>query len=699
MKKTLLIGAAIAVGLSAFGQGQRQAANLKNHSINKGANKVDAEAFPVAGTKKIGGPTATTSVCIPDPFTSGPNAFGVGGGVTTYKQNCLSYNQDLNAYVYTHRRSQEWVFPGRTSGAIQSTWLNVATGMWDSTLIYRDSLNAAGGRYPNGTFYNPALNTNIANVWVVGTGPALPGGGFAGGWYSARKLTGTTADQTVLPANATQNVDYAVAPQGVFGSSLFPNTDAVQVGTKVLVGGDIYDTTTSANPNHIAGFGGIIGKADFSGGGAPVWSKDSVMPGYYFNRDGAGCGYATDNEGSRLAFFGQIGYWMGQGRLATNYNNSADSMLSPIVYKTTDGGATWAPILQGYDWACRHPELGWNVGDLRGGTRHFGLNYRHGIDMTVDANGKLHLVGTFLDPYLDGASVDSLAFTYTYNHDYVDNHPIMWDLVTDGTDWKTMMIDSIITAYVGADPSSDTTAAFSAVANGATFLNYGARLQVSRSSDGTTIFYSWADSDPSVTGTPFNSQPDLWMKAYNITTGLGTVSTNVTNGIGTCFFHNMADVAYFDATQTKWVCPMVYTLPRVQPSPGVYDGVSPSDHIWVNCGAFGVADFTAATVWNNEGAACVVGIKTVSGTFVNAVNAYPNPSTGVTNIVVSLNEGKAINVNVYDAIGNVVFSKKMNGNIGENTIVFDGSNLSAGVYHYTVSAGYDAVTKKLVIQK
>lgn len=701
MKKTLLIGAAIAVGFSGLAQSTRQAAKLNKFNEPKNTKLIDAERFPVAGTKRLSGPAHTSSVCTPNAFTSGPNAFGVGGGVTTFAQGCLMYNQDLNAYVWTHRRSQDWSFNGSTSGAIQSTWLNVGTNVWDSTIIYRDSTNSAGGRYPTGTLYNPTGNTNIANAWAVGSGPALPGGAFAGPWWAARHLTGTAADQT-LPPNAVQGVNYDVAPDATFGTSIFLSNDMQQVGTKVLVTGEATDTTTSSNANHILGRGTIIGKADFSGGN-PVWSHDSIIPGFYFKRDNGGNGYAIQayngGEGAYMAFGpnGTTGYAVMMGRLATNYGNSADSMRSPVVYKTTNGGATWAPVLLGYDWACRHPELGKNTGSVVGPVRHFEPNYRHGIDVTVDANNTLHLVTTFQAPYLDGAYADSLAFDYTYTHDYVNYHPIMWDLMTDGTDWKTMMIDSVVTSWVGGDPSNDTTASFSAITNAGTYLSYGARLQVARSTDGTKIFYSWADSDPSVTGNVFNSQPDLFMKAWDMTQNKVSASSNVTNGVAVCFFHMMADQAYLN-TGNKWVCPMVYTLPRVSPSPGIYDGTAPSDHFWVNCGAYGSADFTASPVINNEGAACLIGIQTF-GTLSNAVSAYPNPTNGSTKIVVALGESKNINVDVFDALGNVVFSKKVNGTMGNNEIHFDGSSLNAGVYYYTVTAGYEKVTKKLVIQK
>jgi len=704
MKKTLLIGAAIAVGFSAFGQSNRQAANHLNKAVYKGGHQIDTESFPAAGTKRLTGPSShQSSLCTPDPFTTGPNIFGVGGGVTTFQQNCFSYVKDLNAYVWTHRRSIDWAsVQAMSSGSMQSTWLNVTAGTWDSTIIYYEPSAMNPGRYPSGVFYNPASNTSLANVWAVGTGPDLVGnGGFSGTWYASRQMTGVAATDHAMPG---VDLNYVSAPALPFGNTLFMNVDMQQAGTRVLVSGDCSKDTTSSNVNFNTAYGTVVGIADFTAGGAPVWSHDSLLPPFHYSPNGNGfaCSYG---DGARLAMGpnGTTGYLVFMGRLATDYMNSADSMFSPIVYKTMDGGVTWTgPSLPGYDWRCKHPELAKNVGGgiFTSAPMHFQPSIYNGIDVTCDGNGMLHLVTTFATPYNDGADPDSLIFNYTYRWDYVNYHPVMWDLMTDGTtDWKTMMIDSLITSFVGDDPASDTTASFNPIQNGATFLPYGARLQVSRSTDGTKIFYSWTDSDPGVTGTPFNSQPDIFMKGYDITSGMTTTSANVTNGIATCFFHMMADQAYFDAGTSKWNCPSVYSLPRTQPSPGVYDGISATDHIYVNCAAYGASDFSATAMINNESTTgCAIGIQNHNN-FFNSVANYPNPFNGSTRIVVNLNEAKTINVNVYDAMGKLVYTKKANGNIGENTFVFDASSLSAGVYHYTVTAGYEKVTKKMVIQK
>src|ERR1700751_4575163 len=119
-------------------------------------------------------------------FTFGPNAIGVGGSIDSYRQNCLTYNSDLNAVLWVQRASPLWNFSGNTSGAVQATWLNVSTGLWDSMIIYRDSANHYAARYPGGTFLNPTGNTSISNAHVVGTGPVVNNVNWTGTWYSSR---------------------------------------------------------------------------------------------------------------------------------------------------------------------------------------------------------------------------------------------------------------------------------------------------------------------------------------------------------------------------------------------------------------------------------------------------------------------------------------------------------------------------------
>ncbi len=702
MKKTLLIGAALLTGVAAFAQSNLKVGPNNPKKLNTGQHKNDVNSFPVSGGKRLSGPVPQPSgtACLGKHISSAPNALDVTAFTYAYTQSMLTYKPGLNVISYTHRRSEDWAFAGKNSGAIQTTWLNLTTGFWDSSIVYMDSTLIAPGRAPQGIIYNPTGNTSIANAYAVTSGVASP---FTGTFYNARKLTGTAADQA-LPPNAQSNHHWPGAP---FGNGVWINQDMAQVGAKVIATGPLLGKKKNGvwyDPNLDYGFsqGGVIIKADFTGAN-PVWSIDSISPG--LKLDTLTTGYASDQNGARVAFApdNMTGYAVILGRLATTYSLSCDSMLSPLVYKTTNGGTSWVfqtAISQGYDWNNAHPELTKNTTSVVTGAHNFTPNYTHGIDVTVDALGTLHFVCVMNVPYNDGVNTDSLMFGYSKNWDYVNYHPIMWDLMTNGSCWKTMMIDSLLASEVSGSAADTVSYAANPWGDGSGGkLGYGARLQVSRSTDGTKIIYGWADCDPLTTASKYNIAPEIMMKGYDVTTGMLTANKNVTNGISQCYFLNLSDVSYFDNTSSKWITPAAYTVDRVIAS-GIYDGGSPADHYLVNCSGFGAADFNVAPTINNDKiiTTCAVDIKTNSN-FTNAVNNYPNPFNHSTNIVVTLTENKVIAVNVYDAIGNLVYTKNVNGNFGDNTIVFNAGNLNAGVYYYTVAAGTDRVTKKMVIQK
>src|ERR1700758_5182539 len=113
MKKALLIGAVLVAGVSGQAQNNRQAGNHLNKSTLSSRKSHLVESNTQSSNTQRTSPVKynnPSAICTPPAtnYSSGPNAFGVGGGVTTYKQNCLSFNKDLNCYVFTHRRSSQW---------------------------------------------------------------------------------------------------------------------------------------------------------------------------------------------------------------------------------------------------------------------------------------------------------------------------------------------------------------------------------------------------------------------------------------------------------------------------------------------------------------------------------------------------------------------------------------------------------------
>jgi hypothetical protein len=632
------------------------------------------------------------SSCIGTVFASGPNALSTGGSITTYVQNCLTYNADLNTVLWTHRASPYWNFAGYTSGCIQTTWLNVTTNVWDSMIIYTDSANNHHARYPGGTIFNPAGNTGISNAYMVGTGPVTDGTNWTGAWYSSRQPNGNYHAVTSVLIDS----GYCQAGFAPFGNMAAPNNsggpheDIQQVGNMVLVAGDLGDNTYAASDN-IPVKGGVVGKATYTGSGF-TWSADSIIPGFYVGT----LGYLNMNN-TRIAFSpnGQIGYVVFIGRLATNFGNNADSTLSPIVYKSTNGGASWSaqPILPGFDWTTGHPEMLKNVGYITNQKKpnQFMPFAQHGIDVTVDSLGTLHLVSVVTAPMPTiNSTIDSIAaYMPSYHWDYQSHHPIIWDMMTDGTTWNTILIDSLKTSEMSGS-TTDTTSSGNPWAT-TTALGYGARIQVSRSTTGGKLFYSWTDSDSSITHTLYNSIPDIYMKSYDISNQIVTPTSNVTSGNGRCYFHYLSDVSYYDNNIGGWVCPLVYTT-ALNTTPPFF--VSDTVHYnYLNCANFYTSQYnTPASVYRTQGPQ---GISSYANN-TQVIKVYPNPSNGIIYLQALSKNQTSLDVQLTDIVGKEIKHETLYLVDGKTSL--DIRNLNSGVYFITAKTAGGTDTQKIILQ-
>jgi hypothetical protein len=79
---------------------------------------------------------------------------------------------------------------------------------------------------------------------------------------------------------------------------------------------------------------------------------------------------------------------------------------------------------------------------------------------------------------------------------------------------------------------------------------------------------------------------------------------------------------------------------------------------------------------------------------------YPNPFNPTTTIKYSLNVETFIRLNVFDVLGMLVkVLVNETQKPGNYSFEFDGSNLSSGIYYYTVTVGEFGVTKKMLLLK
>jgi hypothetical protein len=79
---------------------------------------------------------------------------------------------------------------------------------------------------------------------------------------------------------------------------------------------------------------------------------------------------------------------------------------------------------------------------------------------------------------------------------------------------------------------------------------------------------------------------------------------------------------------------------------------------------------------------------------------YPNPFNPTTTINFDLPTAGQVNLSVYNMNGqlvNTLIDSKMNA--GQNVANFDASNLSSGVYFYTLTANESTETRKMILMK
>ena len=378
--------------------------------------------------------------------------------------------------------------------------------------------------------------------------------------------------------------------------------------------------------------------------------------------------------------------------MATNFGNNADSTLSPVVYKSTNSGTTWSamPVLAGFDWATGHPEMKQNVGCLLPQKPNQFMPYSaHGIDLTVDSTGFLHLVSVVTAPLPNVASsLDSIAvFSSAYHWNYTTHHPIIWDMMTDGTTWNTILVDSLKTSATDVN-AADSGSVYTPWPD---LLGYGARIQVSRSVTGGKVFYSWADSDSNITHTLYNSNPDIYMKSYDITNQLVTPTVNETSGNGQCYFHYLSDVSYYDSNIGGYVCPLVYTTDATTTTAPFLSTDTVNYH-YLNCATFYVSQYTTpANVYREQGASGITKYTNNS-----LLKLYPNPSNGIVSIECSTSE-TTVNLQITDVVGKEIRNQSLNVNSGKAQI--DMSALNSGVYFITVKTNSNSSTQKIVLQR
>lgn len=91
------------------------------------------------------------------------------------------------------------------------------------------------------------------------------------------------------------------------------------------------------------------------------------------------------------------------------------------------------------------------------------------------------------------------------------------------------------------------------------------------------------------------------------------------------------------------------------------------------------------------------GVNTITAVKPMDVRAVPNPVIGKTSFVFQLNRATKARVRVYNLVGEKLWDRTVSGKQGTNTIPFDATELESGMYIYSVEAGGNTFTSRIVV--
>ena len=648
MKKVLLFAAVFGITLGVTAQ--KSPAKLKSNVPTSSLRIANYDDVDLVKTPSVVSAITRPSVKGTSEISvlnlgNSANAFGLYNGGRT----AVWADPNLNTIAFSHRMLAT---PG--SGFVAIDYSKDAGSTWTvNQQVFNPTAGGTGiapARYPQGLIYNPAGNTVPDNAFVTTFSATLDGSNASDSWggygTSCVKLDGTGLVQSGLTSHPPirQNVPEAMTINPVTGDifvvdpSLVTGLGNQYVDTLIITRG-VFNATTNAYDYEQS----LLY--------APVNA------------------YGTAIADTRIAFApdGLTGYIM------TLSDNGLDPMATtlayyPILYKTTDGGLTWddSPITV----------------SLGGPDGIFGI-----------INGLLtdDQIGLLFEPPLPAR--DEIVYTTAFTSDFaVDAHgnPVI----------------SVVIGVAGSDPYSISSAAgFFASYNlfsndqGAHWLGQKLgdnlvafrgewgdvsednRSQVTTTYDGTKMFFSWLDTH--FEGVTDNLQPDIFCVGWDIATNNYTEVVNVTYLSDAWLQAFMGTASYYSLAPAAGT----YEIPFVYQAMDVIDPGKPVQYKYIKGFSFTDADFTIPSVKNIEPS-----LSSISQNF-------PNPTNGMSQVNVNLKKAANVSLDVCNIMGQRVFeipSAKLSE--GNHILTINASNLSAGIYTYSVIVNGERSTRKMIVE-
>jgi hypothetical protein len=643
MRKTLLLGVALGIGVTAVAQNSVISYPVKSISRVKKNALIDAPSMvsavnPVTTAKNNianrVAPSVSTQAFSKVPMGSSYNLYSVIVEEVTY----LTANQATGLIQFTHRQNAGQ--PGG-SGYVQSSFSADGGSQFDTTASTLVMDQGWACRYPSGVIYNPVGNTNYNNAFRVVFGPYTGGSGWTAVYWGSEKYDNTLNDQDSL--NNTTNPALAQTQGSQYFMSMSDNGTAHNFGIRYetdSLGALILNTGTWDLVNNKMN-----------------WAQQEFDHNFAIETDGS---EGVANWGMAWSQDGLTGYVLFLGRDAVNDYGS----YYPIIYKTINGGATWTVSTPDFGTIANLTNNLWP--STTGATRPIWIG-NQAIDYTVDNLGNLHILGTVKGQY--STHPDSLGYTY-------NGEPYkLFDVYSTATGWDAQLLDTIWTAPLEqtGDNSGLTMSPYD--------VRYGARIQASRTTDGTKIFVGWQDTDTLLSWD--NLYPDLHMKGIDVATRNVTPTVNFsknTSEDGNIYWLAVSDITLVQGGNT-YVIPCGKSETR-----NGQDATAATGHFFLKDVMFTDADFASGI---SEGPS--------QANFTVTQNR-PNPFDGTSSFDIVLKESASVKIEVINMLGQAVSSSTANMGPGANTVAINASDLKSGIYFYSVTIGDQKVSRRMIVK-
>jgi hypothetical protein len=564
-------------------------------------------------------------------------------GMFIYEERYLTVQTAANLFTFGNRAGGAY---GNTGNDLKFKFTPDEGNTWDSVVLV-----ASGGknyRYPSMVTYNPTNSSSPHDIFGVVSGPI-----YETAWTN--QFCGS-----VRLDGQFENITYVANESNIF-------LNHMNIG--LFCSPDGHATVASQRLNGVTGNytyeGWEVLNGNFNSGTNKFdWQLPFIKVQPALLEDGR-------IDASLLVWSpdGSVGYLLGTA-VDQDAAYNPYGIEWPVIYKSTDHGTTWIktppfdfstiPVFQTYLYPTRMDTTKIIPRWYNKWASPQNQTYNGG---TVDKHGNLHIFGMVRSTM--SLHPDSL------NYFYSDEPVLFFDVyMKPGGGWDAFLVDSILTDNP-PDP-------------GTYGISWDHQAQMTRSKDGSKVFFLWIDSDPSFG--PENLTPDIKGMGYDAITGKATPVKNFT--AQTLYWMEnwwmrVADQVFYDETAHVSMMPVTTSIPGTTSD-------DPVVHQYV----------TGLEIADNEFSILVGKKEIVQTSVISSVSAnYPNPFKDVTAIRINLVKPANVTVQIISLTGQKVMDiDKGTLPAGTNRINISRNNLVSGIYFYTVMIDGVRNTGKMIVE-